>query len=229
MSSDRPLPIPPGGGTPAPATPGADRLAMFFAVNYFAQGMLGIVFEPLSYLLKDGLGLSAGEASIFIAWITLPFLAKPIFGLLTDMVTWGGHRRLPHIALASAVPAVALLALAGHHEYRYWPLLLLMALVNTGVVLSDVVCDGVMVERGRAARKTGFYQAVQIAALYATLVLTGIGGGWLTANVPMRWIFALAAVFPALILVSSFFIQDLPSAPPAGRAWEALLQLGRDR
>ncbi|MBI5882951.1 MAG: MFS transporter [Elusimicrobia bacterium] len=204
------------------------RLTVFFAVNYFAQGMLGIVFEPLSYLLKDGLGLSAGDSAVFVAWMTFPFLLKPLFGLLTDMAPWGGRRRVPHIALASAIPTLALIWLACLPRYRYTPLLALMVAVNIGVVLSDVVCDGIMVERGKAGRTTGFFQAVQIGTLYATLVLTGVGGGWLTAHVPMRWIFGLAAVFPAMILLSSLSIQDPPCPATRTRNLAALVSLTRD-
>ncbi|MBI4676395.1 MAG: MFS transporter [Elusimicrobia bacterium] len=229
MSCDRPLSSPVRSGTPAPEPPGAGRLTLFFAVNYFAQGMLGIVFEPLSYLLKDDLGLSAGQSAVFVAWITFPFLIKPLFGLLTDMFAWKGLRRMPHIALASALPTAALLGLAAASRHRYWWLLAGMAAVNAGVVLADVICDGVMVERGKATESTGFYQAVQIGTLYSTLVLTGIGGGWLTAHVPMRWIFAMAAAFPAMILVSSLFVVDLPSAQPARNATQALAMLVKEK
>ncbi|MBI5210596.1 MAG: MFS transporter [Elusimicrobia bacterium] len=206
-----------------------DRLSVFFAVNYFAQGMLGIIFEPLSYLLKDGLGLSAGESAVFVAWMTFPFVVKPLFGALTDMVAWKGRRRLPHIAAASAIATASLLALACRPGHRYGWLLGLLVAMNVGVILSDVVCDGVMVERGKAGGTTGFYQAVQIGTLYATLVLTGVGGGWLTVHVPMRWIFALAAAFPAMILLSSLFVTDLPVARPAGPALEALGSLLKEK
>ena len=41
-----------------------DRIYLFFAVNYFAQGMGGLAYEPVSYYLKDALGLGPSEAGL---------------------------------------------------------------------------------------------------------------------------------------------------------------------
>ena len=84
---------------------GFDSLYLFCAVNYFAQGMAGIVYEPVNYLLKDGLKLSAGQAAVFVAWMTAPFVIKPLFGLLTDLVRLPGGLRRPHLVLGALLVA----------------------------------------------------------------------------------------------------------------------------
>src|SRR5438270_9353396 len=99
-----------------------DRIYLFFALNYLAQGLSGAVYEPISYLLKDGLKLDAGASSVFVFWITLPFLLKPLFGLVTDLLPVGRLRRRPHLILVSAVAAAAWLRLASLKSYSYWPL-----------------------------------------------------------------------------------------------------------
>lgn len=206
-----------------------DRIYLFFAANYFAQGMSGIAYEPINYLLKDRLGLSAGQASIFIAWMTLPFLIKPFFGLLTDLCPVKGRRRLPYISAASAVAVGAWLALAIYNRYTYVWLLAMLFLTNVGIAFSDVVCDGVMVERGKELKKTGPYQAVQIGTLYLSLVLTGLGGGWLAAHASYRQVFALTALFPLLILVSCLWIHESPNPPSAHHAFAEFLGLLKKR
>ena len=203
--------------------PSMDRIYLFFAANYFAQGMSGIAYEPIDYLLKDRLGLSAGQASMFVFWMTLPFLIKPVFGLVTDALPIAGRRRLPHIVAASAIGAAAWIVLAAQTRYTYGWLLLLLIATNVGIAFADVVCDAVMVERGKELSKTGPYQAAQIGTLYLSLVVTGLGGGWLSAHANYRQIFALTAAFPALILLSSIWIQE-PTAPPPPR--QALRSFG---
>ena len=47
-----------------------DRLYFFFASVYLAQGLVGVAYEPISFLLKDGLGLGASESASFVAWMT---------------------------------------------------------------------------------------------------------------------------------------------------------------
>lgn len=206
-----------------------DGLLVFFAACYFSQGMAGIIYEPLAYLLKDGLGLSPGESASFTAWMTAPFLVKPLFGLLSDALPLEGRRRRPHLVLASLLWLGGLAALALRPEPSYAWLLGLLLLVNAGTVLADAACDGVMVEQGLKESRTGVYQAVQLAALYLSLVVTGLGGGWLAARAAPAQVFGLAAAFPALLLVSTAWVREGRAAAPARKSVAGLGALLRDR
>lgn len=206
-----------------------DGIYLFFAANYFAQGMSGIAYEPINYLLKDHFGLSAGQASVFIAWMTLPFLIKPLLGLPTDLFPIRGRRRLPHILLASIMAAGAWIFLAARQQYTYGLLLSMLFLANIGIAFSDVVCDAVMVERGKPLGLTGRYQAVQIGILYLSLVVTGLGGGWLAAHASYRQVFALTALFPLTIVLSCIWIRETPTPPTARRALKECVGLLKDR
>lgn len=208
-----------------------DRAHLFFAANYLAQGLAGLAYEPVSYLLKDSLGLDAAQAAVFVSWMTLPLALKPLLGLLSDFVPWAGRRRAPHLVAAALGTSACWLALAALNRPTYGAALVLLALVNIGTVVSDVVCDGVMVERGRALGKTAAYQATQIGVLYATLVATGLGGGWLAGHATYRTVFLLAAFFPVLVALSSRWIEEAPvvdRAAAAARGWTALGRMVRD-
>jgi predicted MFS family arabinose efflux permease len=204
-----------------------DKIYIFFALNYLAQGLSGIVYEPLSYLLKDALGLSAGESAIFIGWMTFPFLLKPLLGLLTDLSPFGG--RGSHIRLAAAASVAAWLLLAGHERPGYGLLLGLLILVNFGGVACDVICDAVMVEQGQERRRTGIYQAVQIGTLYASLLITGVGGGWLSAHMSPQSIFAVAAIFPSMIFLSASWIRKTAPKRRSQDGLKALWSLLNER
>jgi predicted MFS family arabinose efflux permease len=206
-----------------------DSIYIFFAVNYFAQGMSGLVYEPISYLLKDKLGLNAGQSSVFIFWMTLPFLVKPVLGLLSDLVPFRGRRRGPHIMAVSALACAAWLTLAAQRSWSYAPLLALLMLVNAAVVMSDVVCDGVMVEQGKEGDKTGIYQAFKLAVMYGSLIVTGMGAGWLASHVSYSRIFALAAVFPALVFAASFWAREPVVADAPRQGWRALAGMAKER
>jgi len=208
-----------------------DRIYLFFAVNYFAQGMGGLAYEPVSYYLKDALGLGAGESAVFVAWMTLPLTIKPLFALLTDFLPWAGKRRAPHLIVVSLLTSLAWLLLAGLKAPNYNAALALLVLVNVGFVLSDVVCDAVMVERGKEHGKTGIYQAVSIGTLYATLIVTGLGGGWLAQHAPYRWVFVLTACFPALTALSARWLDETGVGDikeTAARGWTGLSGMLRD-
>lgn len=209
-----------------------NRIYLFFIGTYFAQGMVGLAYVPIAFLLKESLGLSAAESAVFIAWMTLPLLFKPLLGLITDAFPLGGRRRAPYLLMASAATLAGWAALAAMRGYSYWPVLGLLTLVNAGMAFCDVLCDGVMVEHGKKESKTGSYQAAQIGTLYLTIFATGVGGGYLAEHVPYRWVFALTAAFPALIFAATFLVPDKPV--PAGRRqarllWEGLSGFIRSR
>ena len=189
-------------------TPRERRLYGFFAVCYFAEGMAGLAYEPVDYLLKDVMHLGPGQAAMFITWMTIPLTIKPLFGLLTDMLPWAGKRRKPHMIAVTLITSLGWGLLAFLKGYAYGPSLAILILINVGFVLSDIVCDGVMVERGKETGKTGPYQAVQIGTLYATLILTGLGGGWLAAHASYKAIFLLAALFPLMAMGAAALIDE---------------------
>jgi hypothetical protein len=66
--------------------PEARRLALIFAVVYFAQGMWYLPNLSLTFLLKEALHLSAGQTADFFAITIIPWLIKPVYGLLSDFV-----------------------------------------------------------------------------------------------------------------------------------------------
>ena len=66
-------------------TKAAQRLALLFGIVYFAQGMWYLPNQTITISLKDA-GLSAGQIATFFAITVVPWLIKPVYGLLTDFV-----------------------------------------------------------------------------------------------------------------------------------------------
>jgi MFS family permease len=199
------------------------RRYSFFLINYLMQGAVGIVYEPLDYILKDRLKLTPGEASGFIALMTFPLLLKPLFGFISDFVPIGRARRKPHLLFSSLVASVAFFGLFGQTQYRYANLLFLMTLSVFALAFADAVCGGLLVEDGKERQQTGPYQALHIGSLYFSAILVGAGGGWMTAHLPFQWIFGLAGLMPLAIVASALFIHEektsLPQQRPTAPLW----------
>src|SRR5499426_4233456 len=83
-------------------TPDARRLALLFGVVYFAQGMWYLPNQVITVVLKDR-GLSAGQVADFFLISTIPWLVKPVYGLLSDFVPLFGRRRKSYFLLATAL------------------------------------------------------------------------------------------------------------------------------
>jgi len=99
-------------------TPDAKRLAVLFGIVYFAQGMWYLPVQTVTISLKDG-GLSAGQVAAFFAITTVPWLIKPVYGLLSDFVPLFGYHRKSYLLLTSATAASGglILGLTGNHAY----------------------------------------------------------------------------------------------------------------
>ncbi len=192
-------------------TPEAERLALLFAIVYFAQGMWYLPNQTITIVLKDA-GLSAGLVANFFAVSTMPWLIKPVYGMISDFVPLFGRRRLSYLVLTSSLAAVAGLTVGLTGTREYWTLLLLFTAMGLGLAFTDVLADALMVENGRRLNLTGAFQSVQWASIYTSAVLVGIVGGWLAHHRHLAGAFLLAACFPLLTLAAGAVVVREPRA-----------------
>ena len=192
-------------------TPVAQRLALLFGIVYFAQGMWYLPNQTITISLKDA-GLSAGQVATFFAITTVPWLIKPVYGLLSDFVPLFGFHRKSYLMLTSATAAAAgiLLGVTGEHSYSR------MAILFTGMALglafTDVLVDALMVENGKPLRLTGAFQSVQWGAITVASILVGELGGYLAEHRRLHAAFFIAACFPLVsFLMAALFVREAPA------------------
>jgi MFS family permease len=190
------------------------RLFVFFAAVYVVQGVAepkaGLATQPIFFLLKDEMRLSAAETAAFFALIGIAWNVKPLYGLLSDLVPLLGYRRRSYLLLTTAVAALGWLALGMLPAYGWGLTLAILGLTGLGLAFTDVLCDAVMVEEGKARGLTARFQSIQWAAIYGASLLAGIGGGYLSAHVAYNRTFLLVALFPALSFAASAWAVHEP-------------------
>jgi MFS family permease len=153
-------------------TPDTRRLAILFAVVYFAQGMWSLPNQTLIITLKER-GLTAGQVATFFSFSIIPWLMKPAYGFLSDCVPLFGRRRKSYLLLTSSLAAGAGLAMGLAAPHSYWWLVGLVTVMGLGLAFTDVLVDALMVESGKSRGLTGAFQAVQWGAIYMAAVLVG--------------------------------------------------------
>ncbi|MBI3456988.1 MAG: hypothetical protein HY002_14520 [Candidatus Rokubacteria bacterium] len=196
------------------APPEIRRLAVFFAAVYFVQGFAepkaGLAAQPIFFLLKDDLRLSAAETATFLALVGIAWNVKPLYGLTSDLVPFLGYRRRSYLLITTAMAALGWLVLAFLPGYPYGLMLVILGLTGLGLAFTDVLCDAVMVEEGKPRGLTGMFQSIQWGAIYAASLVAGIGGGYLSAHVSHSRTFLLVAFFPALSFAASAYAVHDP-------------------
>lgn len=198
-----------------PSSPTSRReilgLSVLFAGLYFVQGIAeptaGLIAQPVQSLLNSR-GYSTEEIARFCALLALPWSLKPLFGLLTDFVPLAGTRRRSYLLAATAATVVALLLLTIPPVLRgsVGLLFALLLLATTGVAVTDVVVDALMVEKGQQSGMTGRFQSIQWAAGSLPLIVTGSLGGYLSQHKQQETGFLICAVATAasFLLVLAF-------------------------
>jgi predicted MFS family arabinose efflux permease len=209
----------------------ARRLALLFAIVYFAQGMVYLPDQVLAIVLKER-GLSAGQLAAFNWIITIPWFIKPLYGLLSDFVPLFGTRRRSYFLIMSGGAALAAMSVSLMPGVSYALLATMITLLWLGVGFTDVITDALMVENGKRVGLTGAFQSVQWGALSAASILVGVGGGYLAERRAFAAAFALVACFPVVSFLMAVFVVREPPARPNlegfGETWSAVRQaLGR--
>ncbi|MCS6927773.1 MAG: MFS transporter, partial [Candidatus Binatia bacterium] len=172
---------------------------LFLAVSYFVQGLAdlsaGLAQQPVLYLLKEEMHLSATQVGLFFALLSLGWTIKPFYGLLSDLCPLAGFHRKSYLLCMSAVGTGSWLALSLLPP-QYALVLLLLTLCAVTLAFCDVMIDALMVATGRPLGLTGSFQAVQWIAISLAFTVAQLGGGYLATYAVPQHVFLLSASFP---------------------------------
>jgi len=192
---------------------GVRRFTLFFALVYFAQGFAdlasGLANQPIQYLLKERLGLSAAESGVFWAVVGFGWTMKPLYGFVSDLFPLLGYHRKSYLLIMATLGVAGWLTLAGASP-RYDLILTGCAVCAATLAFCDVMTDALMVETGRPLGLTGSFQAMQWAAMSLALVLAQFGGGYLSTHASPQTVFLIAAAFPLLTLLATLGLVQEP-------------------
>jgi predicted MFS family arabinose efflux permease len=193
-------------------SPEVRRLAALFAIVYFAQGMWYLPNQTITVFFKDH-GLRPTDVANFFLISTVPWMLKPVYGLVSDFVPLFGRRRKSYFVLSTVLAALAGGWLALFSEHTFWGLALVFTAMGFGLAFSDVLTDALMVEEGRPHGLTGAFQSIQWASITAASIAVGELGGALAEGRDLRSAFAIAACFPIVSLAMVFFFVREPVRP----------------
>src|SRR6185437_10989574 len=98
---------------PDPRPDAMSRLMLFFAIVYtvegFCQAKAGVIWQPLTHYLKQTQGWDTVQIAASLAVLDVPWVVKPIYGIISDFVPLFGYRRRSYLLLANAGAVAAFL------------------------------------------------------------------------------------------------------------------------
>ena len=204
-------PASPHAGMPAPDRAAVRRLMLFFALVYLVEGVgqiSGLIAQPLSFYLKEVHGWTALQVTAFLAIFNFPWIIKPVYGVLSDLVPLFGYRRKSYLIAANVVAAGAYL----WSTQLTAPSQLVWALQLTAyaMAISSTVCGAVLVENGQRLGESGRFVNQQWLWFNAAAMVSAILGGqlvqWLPPASALHAAAAIVAIAPAAVLFGTLFL-----------------------
>ena len=178
---------------------------------YFVQGILGLARLAVSFFLKDELGLSPAQVSALFGIVSLPWMIKPVFGLLSDGLPIFGYRRRPYLVLSGLLGAISWVCLA---TVVHTPMAatLAIALGSLSVAIGDVIVDSLVVERARSESlsDSGSLQSLCWGTSAFGGLITAYFSGLLLEHLTTHTIFWITASFPLIVSAVAWFIAETP-------------------
>jgi predicted MFS family arabinose efflux permease len=184
------------------------RLLLFFALVYVVEGLGqigGLVAQPLNYYLKAAQGWSPLQITAFITLFNIPWIIKPVYGLVSDFIPLFGYRRKSYLVIANIAAIIGYLwaaTLEAPHE-----LLLALMITAYAMAISSTLCGAVLVENGHELHESGTFVNQQWLWLNIATMVAAVLGGQLVERLPpgtaLHTAALIVAVAPLAVVVAS--------------------------
>ncbi|CAA7408112.1 unnamed protein product [Spirodela intermedia] len=119
-------------------------VVLVYGISQGVGGGLGRV--AIDYYWKDVQKVQPSESQVYQGITSIPWMVKPLWGLLTDLVPIGGYRRRPYFMLAGLLGIIPMLILSLHKGLPVFLALLALTAGSGGVAIADVTIDAVVAQ-----------------------------------------------------------------------------------
>lgn len=200
---------------------------------YFAEGLPYVVVMTLAGIMYTRLGVSNAEMAFFTSWLMLPWLVKPLWSPIVDVIST--KRRwvvAMQWAIALALGSVAF-ALPGSMYFRFT--LASFFIIAFLSATHDIAADGFYMigldERGQSffvGIRTTFYRAAMLLCQGPVVMAAGYMEESL-GSVPMAWMwtfYGLSALFLALALYNSLAMPRPERRAEGGSVRQVVREFG---
>ncbi|KAL0330187.1 UNVERIFIED_CONTAM: putative folate-biopterin transporter 2 [Sesamum radiatum] len=113
-----------------------------------SQGLGGALARVgTEYYMKDVQKVQPSEAQVYSGITSIPWIVKPLWGLLTDVVPISGYQRRPYFVFAGSLGVIAMLFLSLHKELHLVLALLALTAGSASVAIADVTVDACVAQK----------------------------------------------------------------------------------
>lgn len=191
---------------------------------YLAEAVPYMMVMTVSVVLYKRLGISNTDIALYTSWLYLPWVIKPFWSPVVDMLRTKRFWILAMELLIGASLACVALTIPASNFFRYT--IAFFWLMAFSSATHDIAADGFymfgLTQDHQAAFvgvRTTFYRVATIATKGGLVVLAGTleNRGWDVATAWSATFFVIAAIFSSLFLYHAFAIPRPQADRPAVR------------
>ena len=195
----------------------AMRYYIFFALIYAIQGINGLPGQAVYYLMREQWGWTVQTIQFLGAITMIPWIIKPLYGLFSDLVPWGGYRTRRYL-IVNYILIIGVCFYVLFYGLNYWTILATGLLAGFALAFNDVACDSVMVRAEQKAGTLGKIQAVQWTSIGIVSLIVSLGGAYIAKYYGFQLAYALMAVLPVFGIWFIWRYHDEEKTKPT-RSW----------
>jgi MFS family permease len=189
------------------------RLLWFFALVYIVEGLGqvgGLIAQPLTYYLKQAQGWTPVQVTAFITLFNLPWIIKPLYGLVSDFLPLFGYRRKSYLLIANAAAVIGFAAVTQLTQPSdfFAPLMV----TAYAMAISSTLCGALLVENGQRLSASGRFVNQQWLWFNIAAMAAAILGGELVQHLTPSGAFhgaaAIVAVAPLAVIFATLLLVN---------------------
>ncbi|KAL5558254.1 hypothetical protein UlMin_034465, partial [Ulmus minor] len=179
-----------------------------------SQGLGGaLVRVGTEYYMKDVQKVQPSEAQIYAGITSIPWLVKPLWGLLTDVLPVFGYRRRPYLILAGTLGVISMLMLSASEKLHLVLALVFLTGGSAGAAIADVTIDACVAQNSisHPSLAADMQSLCALSSSIGALVGFSISGVFVHLIGP-KGVFGLLTI-PAGLVFAVGIVLDEPHTP----------------
>lgn len=172
----------------------------------FAVGMSKV---STKYYMKDEQKVQPSELQVYLGLLQLPWVMKPLWGLLTDTLPVLGYRRRPYFIFAGFLSVTSMLALSLQRNLSLAFALLSLMGISAGIAIADVAIDACVTQN--SIRHPSLAADMQSLCGFSSSIGALVGyslSGFLVHLVGPKGVFGLLSVPAGLVILVGMTLKE---------------------
>ena len=177
-----------------------------------SQGITGLSDLAINYLYKDDLKLEPSQVSRINSLATLPWVVKPIYGLISDSFPIFSYRRKPYLFIFGFMSIICWILMSVWVDNIY-KVVTIVIVNQISIAFCNVIGEALVVETSQKQRLLDPDASAKNVSMYFMVksigsLLTAFSSGALLEVMDKRNVFLITACFPFMMVLSSILLIE---------------------